>query len=99
MNYKRIILENFKRRTLEEKKLTILLGEDLIKLFNSKLKRKSLTDDGDIRFMENVIIYGYDEMLKCIDISFENYGDEDDDEIYNKFNGIIYNRNEKKYLQ
>ena len=99
MNYKELILSNFKKRTLKEKQLTISLGEELIELFNSKLKTMTLNEAGEIEFMKNFIAYGYDEILECVNIVFEKYNHEDDKEIYKKFCGIIYNRNEKKCLE
>lgn len=99
MDYRKIIIDNFKRRTIEEKKLTISLGEDLICLFNSKLNHKILSEIGEVEFMKNVIAYGYDEILQCMNIVFEKYGNQEAEEIYSKFCGIIYNRNEKLYLE
>ena len=77
----------------------IRLSTIIVNLINSNLKEKKLSVSGNESILENVVIYGYDEIIKCFSITLKKYLNlDDDDEFISKFNGIIYNRNEKKLL-
>lgn len=76
----------------------IRLSAIIINLINSTLKETRLSVTGNSNILENVVIYGYDEIMKCLSITLKSYSHLEDEDIISKFNGIIYNRNEKKLL-
>jgi hypothetical protein len=89
------IMKNNSKDTNDE---LIRLSSIIVNLINCNLKNKKLSVSGNESILENVVIYGYDEIIKCLSITLEKYSHLDDDKIISKFNGIIYNRNEKKLL-
>jgi hypothetical protein len=89
-----IMKSNSKKTNNELRKLSSII----INLINTTLKETKLTVTGNSSVLENVVIYGYDEIMKCLSITLKSYSHLEDEELISKFNGIIYNRNEKKLL-
>jgi hypothetical protein len=93
--YVKQIMENNSKETNDE---LIRLSSIVVKTINSNLKENKLSVSGNESVLENVVLYGYDEVMKCLSIALKNYSHLDDEEMMSKYNGIIYNRNEKKQL-
>ena len=88
----------FMSLTKLERKEIIRQSKIIINFFNSNLKENKLNVSGNENIVCKVMIYGYDEIIKSLSITLKSYSHLDDEEIYSKFNGIVYNRNEKKQL-
>jgi hypothetical protein len=93
--YVKQIMENNSKETNDE---LIRLSSIVVKTINSNLKENKLSVSGNESVLENVVLYGYDEVMKCLSIALKKYSHLDDEEMMSKYNGIIYNRNEKKQL-
>jgi uncharacterized membrane protein YfhO len=91
---KQIIKSNSKETNNE----LVRLSSIVVKTINSNLKENKLSVSGNESVLENIVLYGYDEVMKCLSITLKNYSHLDDEEMMSKYNGIIYNRNEKKQL-
>jgi len=90
--------KEFMSLTKLQRKEILRQSKIIINFFNSNLKENKLNVNGNENIVCKVMIYGYDETIKCLSITLKSYSHLDDEEIYSKFNGIIYNRNEKNNL-
>lgn len=98
MNIGDRMYNEFMSLTKLQRKEILRQSKIIINFFNSNLKENELNVTGNENIVINVMIYGYDEIIKCLSITLKSYSHLEDEEIISKFKGIIYNRNEKKLL-
>jgi hypothetical protein len=93
------LLSNFwKEYSMEDKWKLMVKTNRLVSKCNELLPYGSLTINGENDMLCRILRYGFNEVVICVNISFENYYHLGSETIIDKIDGILYNRSIKKII-